>query len=123
MDIVRCGDCATIRCDGEESICKRRRSLWQVDAALDNDRTSGSASPSGIQGTGRAERLEGEIPSPANPPSGCTFHTRCPMARDRCRAEVPDLRVMVEGHRAACHFSEELAAPGARVPATEKVPG
>ena len=72
---------------------------------------------------GRAERLEGEIPSPANPPSGCTFHTRCPMARDRCRAEVPDLRVMVEGHRAACHFAEDLATSATRSPASEKVPG
>jgi peptide/nickel transport system ATP-binding protein len=58
---------------------------------------------------GRAERLDGEIPSPANPPNGCTFHTRCPMARDRCRTEVPELRDMAPGHRAACHFSEDLA--------------
>jgi peptide/nickel transport system ATP-binding protein len=60
---------------------------------------------------GRAERLEGEIPSPANPPSGCAFHTRCPMARDRCRLDAPELRLMAEGHHAACHFSEELTAP------------
>lgn len=57
---------------------------------------------------GHAERLEGEIPSPANPPSGCTFHTRCPMARDRCRGEVPELRIMGDDHRSACHFAEEL---------------
>jgi oligopeptide/dipeptide ABC transporter ATP-binding protein len=66
---------------------------------------------------GRAERLEGEIPSPATPPPGCTFHTRCPMARDRCRIEAPELRLMADGHRAACHFSEELA-PSKPVPAT-----
>jgi peptide/nickel transport system ATP-binding protein/oligopeptide transport system ATP-binding protein len=69
---------------------------------------------------GRAERLEGEIPSPANPPSGCAFHTRCPMARARCRSETPELRLMADGHRAACHFSEEMArakpvAPQGRV--------
>lgn len=64
---------------------------------------------------GRAERLDGEIPSPANPPSGCNFHTRCPIARDRCRVEVPGLRQMADGHRAACHFSEELA-PAAPAP-------
>lgn len=64
----------------------------------------------------RAERLTGEIPSPVNPPSGCTFHTRCPMARDRCRVEAPQLRVMADGHLAACHFSEELAPPGAAEP-------
>lgn len=57
---------------------------------------------------GRAERLEGEIPSPANPPSGCAFHTRCPMARDRCRAEAPVLRPMGEGHHSACHLAEEM---------------
>jgi peptide/nickel transport system ATP-binding protein len=74
---------------------------------------------------GRAERLEGEIPSPANPPPGCTFHTRCPMARDRCRAEVPELRVMADGHKSACHFAEELAAPGTATvaPIGQKVPG
>lgn len=72
---------------------------------------------------GRAERLEGEIPSPANPPSGCTFHTRCPMARDRCRAEVPQLRQMADGHHSACHFAEDLAAPATVVPTSEKVPG
>lgn len=60
---------------------------------------------------GRAEKLEGEIPSPANPPSGCTFHTRCPMARERCRQEAPALRTMADGHQAACHFSEEMAPP------------
>lgn len=74
---------------------------------------------------GRAERLEGEIPSPANPPSGCAFHTRCAMARDRCRAEVPELRAMADGHRSACHFAEEMAATGtaARSPANQTVPG
>ena len=58
---------------------------------------------------GRAERLQGEIPSPANPPSGCTFHTRCPMVRDRCRTEAPVMRHLADGHRAACHYSEDLA--------------
>ena len=60
--------------------------------------------------TGRAERLKGEIPSPANPPSGCTFHTRCPIARDRCRAEAPALRRVAGGHLSACHYAEDLAA-------------
>ncbi len=68
---------------------------------------------------GKAERLEGEIPSPACPPSGCTFHTRCPIARDRCRVEVPQLRDVGAGQRAACHFSEELAA---RAPAGAVAP-
>ncbi len=49
--------------------------------------------------------LSGEIPSPADPPPGCRFHTRCPLAVARCRAEVPELRELSEGHRAACHLA------------------
>jgi oligopeptide/dipeptide ABC transporter ATP-binding protein len=52
----------------------------------------------------RRERvvLRGEVPSPLNPPSGCVFHPRCPIAVERCRAEVPELREIRPGHRAAC---------------------
>ena len=46
--------------------------------------------------------LGGEVPSPLKPPSGCVFHPRCPIAIDRCRTEVPDLREVTPGHRAAC---------------------
>ena len=46
--------------------------------------------------------LVGDIPSPANPPSGCVFHTRCPMAIDECRSEVPALRETKPGHLTAC---------------------
>ncbi|GAB4176659.1 MAG: dipeptide ABC transporter ATP-binding protein [Thalassobaculales bacterium] len=49
--------------------------------------------------------LAGEIPSPANPPPGCAFHTRCPIAADRCRTETPALRELDDGQRAACHFA------------------
>ncbi|PSC05492.1 oligopeptide ABC transporter ATP-binding protein [Alsobacter soli] len=57
-----------------------------------------------------AERklLEGDIPSPANPPSGCRFHTRCPYAQKRCVDEVPALRDAGAGRMAACHFFEDL---------------
>ena len=53
---------------------------------------------------GRREHivLGGEVPSPLNPPSGCAFHPRCPIAIDRCRGEVPELREVKPGHRAAC---------------------
>jgi oligopeptide transport system ATP-binding protein len=52
----------------------------------------------------RRERvvLGGEVPSPLNPPSGCVFHPRCPIAIDRCRSEVPELREPRPGHQAAC---------------------
>lgn len=47
--------------------------------------------------------VEGEVPSPVNPPSGCTFHPRCPLAVERCRIEVPPLVPMTDGRVAACH--------------------
>ncbi|MDT3724612.1 dipeptide ABC transporter ATP-binding protein [Streptomyces sp. DSM 41972] len=53
--------------------------------------------------------LTGDLPSPANPPSGCRFHTRCPWARaERCSTERPQLRDVGGGHRVACHFAEEI---------------
>jgi peptide/nickel transport system ATP-binding protein len=58
---------------------------------------------------GNAQKLEGEIPSPINPPPGCRFNTRCPNAQERCRSEVPEWREYSPGHHVACHFAEELA--------------
>ena len=51
--------------------------------------------------------LEGDIPSPINPPSGCRFHTRCPYATDRCREEMPVLKEYGPGHFGACHLLEQ----------------
>lgn len=48
--------------------------------------------------------LQGDIPSPAHPPSGCKFHTRCPLAADQCRQEVPAYRDVGGEHFVACHF-------------------
>lgn len=47
--------------------------------------------------------LEGEIPSPLNPPSGCVFHTRCPLADDHCRRVVPETRTLPDGRAIRCH--------------------
>jgi dipeptide transport system ATP-binding protein len=52
-------------------------------------------------------RLQGEMPSPLNPPSGCTFHQRCPYAIDKCRVEEPALR-FVDGRHVSCHRAEEV---------------
>ncbi len=50
--------------------------------------------------------LEGDVPSPVNPPKGCVFHTRCPYATDRCRQERPQLKEYGKGHLAACFRCE-----------------
>jgi len=53
---------------------------------------------------GRRPTLAGDVPSPANPPSGCRFHTRCPKAQERCSAQEPSLEETGTGTRAACHY-------------------
>ncbi len=58
----------------------------------------------------RGERhlLQGEVPSPIDPPPGCPFHPRCPYARDLCRTHLPPLEQKSGEHLAACHFSDEV---------------
>jgi oligopeptide/dipeptide ABC transporter ATP-binding protein len=58
--------------------------------------------------------LKGDIPSPANPPSGCRFHTRCWLRErlgnpERCSAETPELREIAPGHQVACHFTDQVS--------------
>ncbi len=63
-----------------------------------------SAVPKPVNGTGRQRIiLSGDVPSPINPPQGCRFHPRCPMAQDRCRTERPAL-LPTAGRSVACHF-------------------
>jgi oligopeptide/dipeptide ABC transporter, ATP-binding protein, C-terminal domain len=54
---------------------------------------------------GSSAFIQGEIPSPASPPSGCRFHPRCPFATERCRKEQPELRPLGENRFAACHYT------------------
>lgn len=80
--------------------------------------------------------LAGDLPSPANPPSACRFHTRCPYIQPtRCRDETPELRKLGEGHVVACHWAEQIKSgeikpheikpvfdPGIEAPAYEPPP-
>ena len=63
--------------------------------------------------------LKGDVPSPINPPSGCRFHTRCPVVFDRCRSEEPELRSAGTGQRVACHLEVLPEGPG---PAPRQAP-
>jgi peptide/nickel transport system ATP-binding protein len=56
-----------------------------------------------VERTRAPRSLKGELPSPLTPPSGCVFHTRCPIAGDVCRQEVPVPRALTFGHIVACH--------------------
>ncbi len=58
--------------------------------------------------------LPGDVPSPINPPSGCPFHPRCPIAEARCKVEVPELREIQPGHWAACHLAGGGGGKGAK---------
>jgi oligopeptide transport system ATP-binding protein len=58
----------------------------------------------------RLAHVGGDVPSPMNPPAGCRFHTRCPLAQPICREQVPALREVGPDHASACHFAEQLPA-------------
>jgi oligopeptide/dipeptide ABC transporter ATP-binding protein len=57
---------------------------------------------------GRLLPIPGSPPDLVRPPVGCAFAPRCPLARERCRAEIPALRELTPGHLSACHFAEDL---------------
>ena len=86
-----------IRCSGKNSISLVSKIFSRPKALL-------SAVP--IAEVGRKREisvLEGDVPSPINPPKGCYFNTRCPYADERCRSEKPELRDIGCGHLCACH--------------------
>jgi len=60
--------------------------------------------------------LEGEIPSPVNPPSGCRFNTRCPYVQDMCKTEMPKWQEIEKGHFVSCHFADTLTLKGVDMP-------
>lgn len=60
--------------------------------------------------------LEGDVPSPTNPPAGCVFHTRCPRCMKVCERRAPEMREVVPGHRCACHLYDENLTEEERQP-------
>ncbi len=82
------------------------RALLAASPSIDPDRRAADAV------------IEGELPSPLNPPSGCAFHPRCPHATDQCRAEMPPLAALATGHDVRCwHAADWMAAAPARAEA------
>ena len=67
-----------------------------------------------VESLRRLVELKGEIPSPVNPPSGCRFHPRCPIAEvpGVCSEVEPPLEIKLPSHLAACHFSDRVGAVG-----------
>ena len=88
--------------------------LAEVDALYDSPKhpytqALNSAVPlpdPGLEASRQRVILEGDIPSPANPPPGCVFSTRCPIATERCSQEAPEWRDLGNAHWVACHFAE-----------------
>jgi len=83
-----------------------RASLWDRPAHPYTRALLGSVPRASAGDAKRKAPLTGELPSPFNPPSGCRFHTRCPIAVARCQTAEPALRPLGPAHQAACHLAE-----------------
>jgi len=70
----------------------------------------------------RFHAIQGEIPSPLHPPSGCHFHPRCPQAMARCKTEAPALQATADGHQAACHLLDTPMPTSPNAPGVSPLP-
>jgi oligopeptide/dipeptide ABC transporter ATP-binding protein len=91
--IVEIGDAAAL---GQTLVHPYSRALFGASPEIGRDRNAARAKP-----------LEGDVPSPLDPPTGCRFHTRCPFAQERCTKDMPSLR-QVAGRDVRCHRAEEM---------------
>ncbi|WP_182346315.1 ABC transporter ATP-binding protein [Tomitella gaofuii] len=89
--------CEIAPSDGIEHSAKHPYTRLLISSIPDPDRERG------VTDDDEFDALEGDMPSPLDPPSGCRFHTRCPLATDRCKEEEPQMREIGENHFVACH--------------------
>ncbi|GAA4822918.1 ABC transporter ATP-binding protein [Tomitella cavernea] len=89
--------CEIAPSDGIEHSAKHPYTRLLLSSIPDPDRERG------VNNDDEFDALEGDMPSPLNPPTGCRFHTRCPLATDRCKEEEPQMREIGEHHFVACH--------------------
>ena len=85
-------------------IYRQAHAVHAAAASLHRVAAAGGAGARSERQARQKRVLQGDVPSPINPPSGCHFHTRCPYAVDRCRAETPLLREVKPGQMVACHL-------------------
>ena len=83
-----------------------KRTLFTAAAASLHRGAAGGRAGAGPGDQAQKRVLQGDVPSPINPPPGCHFHTRCPYAEARCKVEVPLLREVAPGHHVACHLRD-----------------
>lgn len=91
--VVEIGDAAAL---GQTLVHPYSRALFGASPEIGRDRNAARAKP-----------LEGDVPSPLDPPTGCRFHTRCPFSQERCTKEMPLLRDAA-GREVRCHRAEEM---------------